>query len=107
MNPVRLAILLVAAVAAVGLALLLRNMAGKPKAATPAVAASAAKPMARVLTASHDLEVGVRLSAQDMTWQDWPVDNLNPAYITDGAPPAVKPVAGAGVGAASDRKSVV
>jgi pilus assembly protein CpaB len=92
MNPVRLAILLVAAVAAVGLALLLRNMATKPKAPAPVVAAAApaAKPMARVLTAARDLDIGARLTPADMTWTEWPVESLNPAYITDGATPAPK-----------------
>jgi pilus assembly protein CpaB len=96
MNPVRLAILLVAAVAAIGLALLLRNMAGKPKASTSAVATAPAKAMARVLTAARDLPVGTRLSAADMSWQSWPVDNLNAAYITDGVKPMVKPAGPAG-----------
>ncbi|HZZ35327.1 MAG TPA: Flp pilus assembly protein CpaB [Caulobacteraceae bacterium] len=96
MNPVRLAILLVAAVAAIGLALLLRNMAGKPRASTSAVAAAPAKAMARVLTAARDLPVGTRLSAADMTWQSWPIDNLNAAYITDGVKPTVKPSGPAG-----------
>jgi pilus assembly protein CpaB len=92
MNPVRLAILLVAAVAAVGLALLLRNMATKPKSSTPVVASApaAAKPVTRVLTAARDLEIGVRLAPADMAWQDWPVESLNPAYITDGVAPAPK-----------------
>jgi pilus assembly protein CpaB len=99
MNPVRLAILLVAAVAAIGLALLLRNMAGKPKGSSAAVAAGPAKPMARVLTAARDLPVGTRLSAQDMTWQAWPIENLNAAYVTDGAPAAPKPSGAAGTAA--------
>ncbi|HYE41902.1 MAG TPA: Flp pilus assembly protein CpaB, partial [Caulobacteraceae bacterium] len=77
----------VAAVAAIGLALLVRNMmAGKPtNEATAAVPVVAEKPMARVLVAKRDLKVGERLTASDMDWQPWPVDAVNAAFVTDGS----------------------
>jgi pilus assembly protein CpaB len=91
MNAVRIAILAVAAVAAVGLALLLRNMATGSKHAPAAVAAVApVQATARVLVAANDLAVGARLTASDMTWQPWPAEGLSPNYITDGAQPAPK-----------------
>jgi pilus assembly protein CpaB len=87
MNPVRIAILAVAAVAAIGLAVLLRNLA-TPHTVGPAPVAQAAKPSVRVLVASHDLALGQRISEGDMTWQSWPADSLNDSFITDGSQPA-------------------
>jgi pilus assembly protein CpaB len=86
MKPARIAVICVAAVAAIGLALVVRAMGssgGKPVAA--ASAAVEATPMAKVLVAAHDLKPGQRLTDADLTWKDWPVDTVNPAYITDGS----------------------
>jgi len=88
MNPVRIAIVGVAAVAAIGLAVLFRNLA-TPHALQPTAASPAARPSARVLVASHDLAVGQRLGESDMTWQPWPADSLNASFITDNAAPVV------------------
>ncbi len=97
MNPVRIVILAVAAVAAIALAIVLRNYTSKPKAQPVAAApVEAPKPTARVLTASRDLEIGTRLAASDMSWQPWPADALNAAYITDGAAAAATPTGAAG-----------
>lgn len=91
MSAARLFILVIAAVAAIVLAFMVRGAFAPKKAEPVAVAAApAAKPMTRVLVAKRDLPVGTRLAASDMGWQDWPADALNPAYVTDGAPPAVK-----------------
>jgi pilus assembly protein CpaB len=91
MNAVRLIILLVAAVAAIGLAFVVRGAFGDKKAST-AVAAPVvtpiSKPTAQVLVAKRDLPIGARLTPADVDWQAWPADGLNPAFITDGAPPA-------------------
>jgi len=97
MKPVRIIVLAVAALAAVGLALLVRGMlAGKPtsqaNAAAP-IAQPVAKPMARVLVAKRDLKVGDRLTQADMDWQEWPVEAVNAAYITDGSVSTPPPVA--------------
>jgi pilus assembly protein CpaB len=92
MNPVRIVIIVVAGVLAIGLALFVRNVVARPKAPPAAVAqAAAAPPMARVLVAKTDLAVGDTLSPDNMTWQDWPATTLNPAYITDGGAPAPPP----------------
>jgi pilus assembly protein CpaB len=87
MNPARIAIILVAGVAAIALALVVRNMAAKPKApsAIERVASQPAPIMTRVLVARMDLAVGDRLSPDNMAWQSWPAATMNPAYITDGA----------------------
>jgi len=86
MNPVRLLIVVVAAVSAIGLALVMqRMMAGKPPEAPVAVAQVSGKPMTQVLVAKRDLAVGVRLTVEDVTWQAWPTEVVNAAFITNGA----------------------
>ena len=92
MSPVRLLIVLIAAVSAIGLAVVLqRAMGGKP-AESVAIAAPApsepSKPMTQVLVAKRDLPIGTRLVAADVEWQAWPSDAVNGAFITNGASPA-------------------
>ncbi|MES2084221.1 MAG: Flp pilus assembly protein CpaB [Pseudomonadota bacterium] len=91
MSGIRIAILVVAAFAAVGLALLVRNMV-TPKREPVAEVAAASKPVAQVLVAKHDLAIGVRLTPADMTWQAWPVEGLNASFVTDGTAPALPAV---------------
>jgi pilus assembly protein CpaB len=97
MKPARIAVICIAAVAAIGLAFVVRAMGsnGKPVAVATAAPMEAARPMAKVLVAARDLEPGKRLEDADLEWKDWPVDEVNPAFITDGttplpAPPTVK-----------------
>ena len=98
MNPVRIVIIVVALVAAVLLALVVRGMISQPKAPPVTVAAApAAPPMARVLVASADLQIGDSLSKDNITWQDWPAATINAAYITDGAPAAAPQTGAPGV----------
>lgn len=97
MKPARIIVICVAAVAAIGLALVVRAM-GSPSNTPTAVATAAvvpARPMAKVLVAAKDLQPGQRLKDSDLTWMDWPVDEVNPAFITDGTTPlpAVEAVA--------------
>ena len=89
MKPARIIVICVAAVAAIGLALVVRAM-GSPSNTPTAVAAAAAvptRPMAKVLVAAKDLQPGQRLTEADLAWKDWPVDEVNPAFITDGSTP--------------------
>ena len=88
MGAVRIAILAVAAIAAIGLAFIVRNMAS-PKRPEPAAAAAApaARPVAQVLVAKRDLPIGTRLTPADLAWQAWPADALNASFVTDGAAP--------------------
>ncbi len=102
MSAVRLLILVIAAIAAIALAFVVRG-AFSPKKAPVAAAAAAptpAQPTVRVLVAKRDLPTGTRLSSSDVGWQDWPVGGLNPTFTTDGAPPTVK--ASGAAGAAQD-----
>ena len=88
MKPARIIVICVAAVAAIGLALVVRAM-GSPSKSPTAVATAAvpARPMAKVLVAAKDLQPGQRLTEADLAWKDWPVDEVNPAFITDGTTP--------------------
>ena len=89
MKPARIIVICVAAVAAIGLALVVRAM-GSPSKEPAAVATAApveARPMARVLVAAQDLQPGRRLEESDLEWKDWPLDQVNSAYITDGSTP--------------------
>jgi pilus assembly protein CpaB len=96
----RTRIIIVLAVAFVG-ALCLTLIVGamtkhKPAPAQVAIASSApVQPMARVLVAKHDLQVGTRIGAEDLSWQDWPANAVNAAFITDGQGARVEPAGGA------------
>ena len=86
MNPLRVMIVLIAAVAAIGLAVVMQKaMGGKPAPAPVVQAATSTKPMTQVLVAKRDLAIGDRLTAGDVTWQPWPSDTVNAAFITNGA----------------------
>lgn len=88
MKPARIIVICVAAVAAIGLALVVRAM-GSPSGTPVAVATAAGpvRPMAKVLVAAKDLQPGQRLTEGDLDWKDWPADEVNPAFITDGTVP--------------------
>lgn len=86
MNPVRLLIVLVAAVSAIGLAVVMqRAMGGKPAVAPVAADPAQGRPMTQVLVAKRDLAIGARLSGEDLGWQAWPTEAINAAFITNGA----------------------
>lgn len=114
MSAVRLFILVIAAIAAIALAFVVRGAFAPKKleattaATAPTAAVSSAAPMVKVLVASHDLPVGARLTAADMSWQDWPAANLNAAFITDGQGPQAAPTGAAAVAKkASDAASTM
>ena len=87
MGTVRIIVLVVAAMAAIGLALVVRNMAARRPPPPVVAVAAPAKPSVQVLVARRDLAVGARLTSADFGWQAWPADSLNPAFITNGVPP--------------------
>ncbi|CAN5425286.1 Flp pilus assembly protein CpaB [soil metagenome] len=93
MKPARIAVICIAAVAAIGLAFVVRAMGSSSGAPTAVATAAAAPviPMAKVLVAARDLEPGKRLEDADLTWKDWPVADVNPAFITDGTTPIPAP----------------
>ena len=87
MKPARIAVICIAAVAAIGLAIVVRSMGSSDGEVTTTAAAAVvpARPMAKVLVAARDLQPGQRLANGDLTWKDWAVDEVNPAFITDGS----------------------
>jgi pilus assembly protein CpaB len=93
MGPVRILILVVALAAAVGAVVVFRSMS---KAQAPQVVVAAAapapveKPTSQVLVAKRDLPAGTKLVPEDMTWQAWPQDSLNAAFIVQQAGPPPK-----------------
>jgi len=93
MRRARILILSVAAVAAIGLAFMVRAIATRPAPPPPTVAAAAppAKPMARVLVAKRDLPIGTRIAEADVSWQEWPAEAVNSAFITDGSVAVAQP----------------
>ncbi|MDB5455773.1 MAG: Flp pilus assembly protein CpaB [Caulobacter sp.] len=89
MNPARIMIVLIAAVSAIGLAVVVQHvLKGKAAPESEAVAQTSGKPMTLVLVAKRDLAIGARLAVGDVAWQTWPSDAVNPAFITNGAAPA-------------------
>ncbi|MFO1013222.1 MAG: Flp pilus assembly protein CpaB [Caulobacteraceae bacterium] len=106
MSPIRIVILAVAAVAAIGLALVVRNLASNNAGpAQPAAAAAPVdtRPMTRVLVAKIDVPVGTSLSPANMSWQSWPADAVNPQFITDGSAPAPAPTGAAAAAQTAQR----
>jgi pilus assembly protein CpaB len=96
MKPARIIVICIAAVAAIGLALVVRAMGSSGRPATPAAAETPAPsiPMTRVLVAARDLAPGKRLEDADLAWKDWPASEVAPIFITDGtqaAPVDAKP----------------
>ena len=88
MGPARIALLAVAAIAAIGLAFIVRGMV-TPKRPEAVAAAAPAQPVVQVLVAKRELPIGTRLTPADLGWQPWPADALNAAFVTDGAAPAL------------------
>jgi pilus assembly protein CpaB len=83
-------IVAIAAICALGAALLVGKLFARPAPAAP-VAVAPVKPMAQVLVARHDLQVGSAIASGDIGWQAWPADAVNPAFITDGHAPQAAP----------------
>ena len=90
-------IVVVAAICALGAALLVGRLFVRPAAPAPVATAAPPKPMTQVLVAHRDLNVGTTLANGDLAWQAWPADAVNPAFITDGRAPQVAPTGTAAV----------
>jgi len=87
MKPARIVVICVAAVSAIGLALVVRAMGSSGEPVAVATAAADTRPRTNVLVAARDLEPGARITDADLTWKEFLVVDVNPAYITDGAAP--------------------
>ena len=91
MKPARIAVICVAAVSAIGLALVVRAMGSSSnEPAAPAAAAPVEqRAMTRILVAAKDIQPGKRLTDADMAWKDWPADEIDPSFIIDASAPSV------------------
>lgn len=95
MKPARIAVICIAAVAAIGLALVVRAMGSSSHSPAAPAAAADTQPKARVLVAAHDLAPGKKLTEADLDWKEMPVAEVNPLFITDGSTPIpAKPAEG-------------
>ncbi len=100
MSPMRLIILLVAAGAAIGAALLVRGMSGpsSPVAAPgePVVIEKEVEVSStQVLVARMDMRVGSLLTPDDFEWSDWPEKAVNAGYFTqERNPDAIEELSG-------------
>ncbi|MBX9707373.1 MAG: Flp pilus assembly protein CpaB [Caulobacteraceae bacterium] len=92
MKPARIAVICIAAVSAIGLALVVRAMGSSSGEAVATASAEPTAPMAKVLVAARDLAPGQRLTDADLEWKDWPAAEVNPAFITDGSVPVPQPL---------------
>lgn len=101
MKPAKIAVICIAALAAIGLALVVRAMGSSGSRDAASSAAVETRTMAKVLVAARDLEPGRRLVEADLSWKDWPLDELNPLFITDGATTPAK-----AEGAAAENEAV-
>ncbi|HTT97683.1 MAG TPA: Flp pilus assembly protein CpaB [Rhizomicrobium sp.] len=86
MNTPRLIVLGLAAVAAGGAAFLARGLLGG---GTPAVKASLPPPIttSEVLVAASDLAPGQKLAPEQLRWQKWPKNSVDPSFMTQETTP--------------------
>lgn len=84
MGSARIITLVVAAVAAIALMLIVGRLISHKPANAPAPAPAPVVQTTNVVVAAHDLPIGERLVAADLTTQPWPLSAVNAAYITDG-----------------------
>jgi len=100
MSPIRVIILVVAAVAALLAGFLVNGMTG-----TKEILEIVSEPVETivevemsqqaVLVASSDLRTGMQIMPGDLRWADWPEAAINPAYITKlGSPDAIEEISG-------------
>ena len=99
MSPMRLIILVVAAMAAIGAAFLVRGMSNEPAqrvdTAPQVIEREVEVSATKVLVAAAEMRTGSLLTPEDFQWADWPESALNPAYYTqDADPEAVEELAG-------------
>lgn len=97
MSPIRLIILIGAAIAAIAAAFLVRNLAQSPAPAiqTQNVVETREVSETKVLVARRDLEVGDYITEDDLEWADWPEKSIVLGYQTESAAPdAIAELAG-------------
>jgi pilus assembly protein CpaB len=84
MNPGRIIVLVIAAIAALAAAMMARTLTRKPdpSAVEKAEASQTVSDVEYVLVARKDISVGQRVTPEELAWQEWPKAALNKAFIT-------------------------
>lgn len=99
MSPIRLIILIGAAVAAIAAAFLVRNLAQAPapviQTEQQTVVETQEISETKVLVARRDLEIGDFVTVDDLEWADWPEKSIVLGYRTEAdSPNAIEELAG-------------
>lgn len=74
----------IALLLAIGVAFLTRVFLTEEKQPKPGEPTEQQVQLTKILVAGNPLSEGVVIKAGDLTWQNWPVAALNPAYIKEG-----------------------
>lgn len=80
MNIIRIAILGVALLAAALTAFMVRGLLSSSDEVSQA--ARPPDPTTQVLVATRDMEIGAKIAATDLRWQEWPKSAISPDYAT-------------------------
>ncbi len=83
MNPRSIILIVAALLVAGGTAFMARGLLTAP-APTPAAQVQQDTPSKKVLVAKANLPAGTFIKEEDVTWQKWPTDGVNSAYLVDG-----------------------
>ncbi|HWA91223.1 MAG TPA: Flp pilus assembly protein CpaB [Rhizomicrobium sp.] len=92
MNTPRLIVLGIAAIAAGGAAFLARGLLGGGTSTSSATPAPAPVTTAQVLVASADLTPGRPVTNDQVHWQSWPKNSVDPSFITSAGNPNIDAV---------------
>jgi len=98
MGIAKIVVLIIAAIAAIAAAFLVRGISRTPAEDTVAVAEPIVveEPMVLILVAGSDLEIGQRVTPSELEWAEWPQRALNETYLTKtDYPKAIEDYAGA------------
>ena len=84
MQPVRIIILALAALAAIAAVFIARNFSGSaPVQQVVQAPAQPAIETVRVLVAGKDLSIGSRVGDSDLQWADWPKSSVHASFMTE------------------------
>lgn len=87
MKIARIAIIVVAFVAALGAALLAKGFVGGEK---QVVEKKPVVETLKVLVAAQDIPVGAKVTSSSLRWQEWPKEAMSPRFITSKSKPKAK-----------------
>lgn len=90
MSPIRIIVIVVGLVAAIGAAFLLRSaLSDSAGAAIPQIQLAPAPEVEQVdvLVTVRDLQVGETLRVEDLAWASWPEESISPSQIVKSAQP--------------------